>query len=137
MGTIDNSKIFLEGDFTDMDVTLAAGQKLQQGTVLGRNSDGKLVAFSTDNNVAATESKAAFTTEPIYILAQTIINPSSSAATEMDMVRVFDGGVVNKDKLVFVKSADKTNTAILDQLHKNGFVLETVQELSEKTCLAE
>jgi len=137
MGTIDNSKIFLEGDFTDMDVTLAAGQTLQQGTVLGRNSDGKLVAFSTDNNVVATESKAAFTTEPIYILAQTITNPSSSVATEMDMVRVFDGGVVNKDKLVFVKSADKTNTTILDQLHKNGFVLETVQELSEKTCLAD
>lgn len=131
MGTIDNSKIFLEGDFTDMDVTLTAGQTLQQGTVLGRNSEGKLVAFTTDNN------DETFTTEPIYILAQTITNPSSSAATEMDMVRVFDGGVVNKDKLVFVKSADKTNTAILDQLHKNGFVLETVQELSEETCLAE
>ncbi len=131
MGTIDNSKIFLEGDFTDMDVTLAAGQTLQQGTVLGRNSDGKLVAFSTDNN---TDS---FTTEPIYILAQTITNPSSSAATEMDMVRVFDGGVVNKDKLVFVKTADATNVTVLDQLHKNGFALETVQELSEKTCLAD
>lgn len=134
MAKVDNSKIFLEGDFTDMDVQLAANQTLEAGTVLGRDKDGKLVAFSTANNVAKTDSVEAFTTEPIYILAQSIAN-STSSALEVDRVRVFDGGSVNKDKLIFIKTADKTNTTVLDQLHKNGFELKVVEELTEKTCL--
>lgn len=134
MAKVDNSKIFLEGDFTDMDVQLAANQTLEAGTVLGRDKDGKLVAFSTANNVAKTDLAEAFTTEPIYILAQSIAN-STTSALEVDRVRVFDGGSVNKDKLIFIKTSDKTNTTVLDQLHKNGFELKVVEELTEKTCL--
>lgn len=134
MTQIDNSKIFLEGVYADVSVKNAANTTLEAGTVLGRNSSGDLVAFSTDNNVAASEGVPAFTTDPLFILAQKLVNSTASAET-VAMVRVFDGGVVNKDKIIFVKTADKTNKTVLDALRKNEFKLEAVQELSEATSL--
>ena len=69
MATVDNSKIFHEGTYSDVSVTVPANTTYQAGTVLGRNKDGELVAFSTDNNVAA-EPGPEFNTSPLYILAQ-------------------------------------------------------------------
>lgn len=128
MTQIDNSKIFLEGVYADVSVKNAANTTLNPGTVLGRNATGDLVAFSTDNNTAE------FTTEPLFILANKLVNSTASAETA-EAVRVFDGGVVNKDKLIFVKTADATNVVVLDALKRNGFKLELVQELSEATSL--
>ena len=53
MTTIDNSKIFLGGIFTDAEVKVAANTTYYAGTILGRNVSGDLVAFSSDNNVEA------------------------------------------------------------------------------------
>lgn len=130
MTTINSSKIFYDGVFADVTVTVAANTTLDEGLILGRNKDDELVGFTTDNNVAATESTAAFTTEPIYILAETLKNTTSSKATFK--ARVFDGGVVNQDKIIFLKAADKANVKVLDQLHLNGYTLVPVQELTEQ-----
>lgn len=130
MTKIDNSKIFLGGIFTDAEVTVPAKTTYVTGTVLGRNSNGKLVGFSTDNNVAASEGVEAFTADPLYILAQTLTNESNSAET-VELVRVYDGGAVDKNKLVFVKAADADNVEVLDAMKRNHFRLEDVQQLSE------
>ncbi len=134
MTQVNNAKVFLDGFYTDVTVKVAANTTLNAGTVLGRNSSGDLVAFSTDNNVAAAENVDAFTTDPIYILAKQLKN-DTNAAVEFDLVRVFECGEVDKKGLIFVKSADASNQTVLDQLAKNGFKLETVQELSEQTSL--
>lgn len=225
MTQIDNSKIFLEGVYADVSVKNAANTTLNPGTVLGRNSTGDLVAFSTNNNIADVDDEKAhgellftgtagtsvpvgtivktsddvefetlataaiatgattvkiiaqaknagiagnieddealtlknavagistvapvsdfsggvnkvegYITQPLYILAQKLVNTTASAET-VATVRVFDGGVVNKDKIVFVKTADATDKTVLDALKRNGFKLEAVQELSEATSL--
>ena len=125
MTHIDNSKIFHEGSYADETVLVPANTTYKEGTVLGRNADGKLTAYTSD--VA--------TSEPIYILAQDVINETASP-TEKALVTVFDGGVVNASKLIFVKNADKTAVAVLDKLKRNGFKLERVEELVERTNLA-
>jgi len=137
MTQIDNSKIFLEGCYTDVAVTVAAETTYKAGTVLGRNSDGDLVAYSTDLNVEADpeEEVEAFTSEPLYILVNELVNTDEDYEKTFDMVRVFDGGVVNKAKLVFVKTADASDVATLDFLKKNGIKLANVEELSEATRL--
>lgn len=133
MTTIDNSKIFLGGSFCDVTVKVPASTTYAQGLVLGRKSDGDLVAYSTDNDTAldvdftAESATEAFVSEPTYILAQTLVN-TAKTATEFALARVFECGPVNKDKLVFAKTADATNPVVLDKLKNNGFKLELVQE---------
>lgn len=225
MTQIDNSKIFLEGVYADVTVKNAANTTLEAGTVLGRNSTGDLVAFSTNNNIADVDDEKAhgellftgtegtsvpvgtivktsddvefetlataaiatgattvkiiaqaknagiagnikddealtlknavagistvapvsdfsggvnkvegYITQPLYILAQKLVN-STQSAESVTMVRVFDGGVVDKNKIIFTKTADATDEAVLDALKRNGFKLEYVQELSEATSL--
>lgn len=127
MTTIDNSKIFLGGVFTDADVYVAANTNYVNGTVLGRNSSGKLVAFSSDNNVAASGDDPAFNTDPIYILAQDIANATNSAIEQT--CRVYECGAVDASKITFVKAADKT-VATYDALKTNGYTLVNVQQLA-------
>lgn len=136
MATVDNSKIFHEGTYSDASVTVPANTTYQAGTVLGRNKDGELVAFSTDNNVAASPGPE-FNTSPLYILAQTLQNTDDSNEEEFDLVRVFETGVVNAAKLIFVKTADATDVKVLDALKANGFRLRNVEELTVKTSLSE
>ncbi len=136
MATVDNSKIFHEGTYSDVSATVPANTTYQAGTVLGRNKDGELVAFSTDNNVAA-EPGPEFNTSPLYILAQTLQNTDASNEEEFDLVRVFETGVVNAAKLIFVKTADATDVKVLDALKANGFRLRNVEELTVKTSLSE
>ena len=124
MTLIDNSKIFLEGVYADVEVALAANETLAKGTVLGRKSTGELVAFNSENTGS----------EPIYILAQDVTNETSEA-TSIDMVRVFDGGVVNKAKLIFANTDDASDVTVLDALKANGFKLEVVQEMGARTSL--
>ena len=71
---------------------------------------------------------------PIYILAQDVTNETNEA-TSIDMVRVFDGGVVNKAKLIFANADDASNVTVLDALKANGFKLEVVQEMGARTSL--
>lgn len=136
MTTVDNSKIFHEGTYSDVTIKVPAETTYQAGTVLGRNKDGDLVAFSTDNNVAASPGPE-FNTSPLYILAQTIENKDESNAEEFDLVRVFESGVVDAAKLIFIKTADATDVEVLDALKTNGFRLRNVEELTIKTSLSE
>lgn len=128
MTQIDNSKIFLGGTFGDVTVKVAANTTLRMGTVLGLNSDGDIVAFSSDNDKAATESEPAFVGEPSYILANDIVNSGNSAAT-YPLSRVLEEGEVNAAKVIFVKDADK-NAAYLTALKNNGIILKNVSELA-------
>lgn len=136
MTTVDNSKIFHEGTYSDVTIKVPAQTTYQAGTVLGRNKDGDLVAFSTDNNVAASPGPE-FNTSPLYILAQSIENKDGSNAEEFDLVRVFESGVVDAAKLIFIKTADATDIEVLDALKTNGFRLRNVEELTIKTSLSE
>lgn len=136
MTTVDNSKIFHEGTYSDVTIKVPAQTTYQAGTVLGRNKDGDLVAFSTDNNVAASPGPE-FNTSPLYILAQSIENKDESNAEEFDLVRVFESGVVDAAKLIFIKTADATDIEVLDALKTNGFRLRNVEELTIKTSLSE
>lgn len=136
MTTVDNSKIFHEGTYSDVTIKVPAQTTYQAGTVLGRNKDGDLVAFSTDNNVAASPGPE-FNTSPLYILAQSIENKDKSNAEEFDLVRVFESGVVDAAKLIFIKTADATDIEVLDALKTNGFRLRNVEELTIKTSLSE
>ena len=125
MTRIDNSKIFYEGVYADVTVYVPAKTTYKEGTVLGRNASGKLTAFTTDVE----------NSEPLYILGKDLINDTDSAV-EMSLVRVFDGGVCDANKLIFVKAADKTTAAVLDALKKNGFKLENVENGISTTTLA-
>lgn len=127
MTHIDNSKIFHEGVYADVTLTVAASTTLKVGTVLGRNSSGKLVAFSTDNDVAGTSIIEAFKTSPLYILAQNVVNESTSSE-DFDLIRVFDSGVVDKSGLIFTKKADASDVKVLDALKTNNFRLINVEE---------
>ena len=128
MTTIDNSKIFLGGIFTDAEVKVAANTTYYAGTILGRNVSGDLVAFSSDNNVEASGDDPAFNTAPLYILAQDIANATGSAVTTM--CRVYECGEIDASKVIFVKAADKT-TENYDALKTNGYTLVNVQRLAE------
>lgn len=121
MTHFDNSKIFHEGVYADVTLTVAASTTLKVGTVLGRNSNGKLVAFSTANNTDT------FKTSPLYILAQNVVNESTSSE-DFDLVRVFDSGVVDKSGLIFTKEADASDVTVLDALKTNNFRLINVEE---------
>ena len=142
MATVDNSKIFMEGAYSDATVKVPAKTTFKKGLVLGRNADGELTAFSTENNVEAvpadgeTPAVEGFTTSPIYILAQNLTNEEETAE-EFPLVRVFECGAVNKDKLIFDNKSDAEDVEVLDALKRNGFSLETVVELTEETSLAE
>ncbi len=127
MTHIDNSKIFHEGVYADVTLTVAASTTLKVGTVLGRNSSGKLVAFSTDNNVAGTSTTEAFKTSPLYILAQNVVNESTSSE-DFDLIKVFDSGIVDKSGLIFIKKADASDVTVLDALKTNNFRLINVEE---------
>lgn len=127
MTHIDNSKIFHEGVYADVTLTVAASTTLKVGTVLGRNSSGKLVAFSTDNNVAGISTTEAFKTSPLYILAQNVVNESTSSE-DFDLIKVFDSGIVDKSGLIFIKKADASDVTVLDALKTNNFRLINVEE---------
>ena len=148
MTIINNSKIFLEGIYGDATVKVPASSTYATGTVLAHNSDGDLVAYSTDNDTAITigitldvdgaslstatgtaEALAAFISEPTYILAQDLVNEETSAQ-EFSLARVFECGAVNKDKLIFVKAADATDVTVLSKLKNNGFNLAQVSSLT-------
>lgn len=136
MTTIDNSKIFLDGIFGDATVTVAAETTLEPGTILGLNSSGKLVAYSTDLDNGYTPATAndpavqAYTSEPTYILAQTLTNDDESDAVDVDMVRVFESGNVDAAKVIFAKNDDATDPQVLAKLKNNGFNLVNVQQMA-------
>lgn len=135
MTHIDNSKIFHDGVYADASILVPKGTTYKIGTVLGRDKDGNLTAFSTDNNVAASDSTPAFTTSPLYILAQNLTNESATADETFDLVKVFDSGVVDKAGLIFVKEADKTSVSVLDALKVNNFRLIGVEEQTVPSSL--
>lgn len=135
MTTITNAKIFLGGDYCDAIVKVPANTTYAEGTVLGRKSNGDLMAYSTDNDTAlavnftAETATDGFVSEPTYILAQTLTNSTGSTVTYSN-VRVFEGGPVDKSKIVFVKTADATNAVVLDKMKNNGFELRAVQQFN-------
>lgn len=137
MTHIDNSKIFHNGVYADVSVYVPKQTTYVPGTVLGRDSSGNLTAFSTDLNVAGDGDTAAFTSSPLYILAQTVTNEDTSNPATIDLVRVFDSGVVDKNGLVFVKEADATDKTVLDALKTNNFRLVNVEELTTPSSLGE
>ena len=128
MTHISNSKVILDGIFSDASVYVPANTTYKEGTVLGRNSSGKLTAFSSDLNVAAAENVDPFTSSPLYILAQTITNADTTNAATIDLVRVLETGTVDKSKVVFIKSDDASVVAYIDALHTNGIRLVNVEE---------
>lgn len=126
MTHIDNSKIFVEGVFADASVLVPQNTIYREGTVLGRNAEGALTAYTSD--VA--------TSTPLYILAVNIANEGESPVT-LDNVRVFDSGVVDKNKLIFIKESDGEDVKVLDALKVNNFRLVPVEELTIPSNLAE
>lgn len=137
MTHIDNSKIFLNAMYSDASVFVPKETTYKAGTVLGRDKDGNLTAFSSDLNVEATQTTAAFTSSPLYILAQTITNDSTTTDETFDLVRVCEGGVVDKSGLIFVNEDDLKDVSVLDALHTNGFHLKNVEELTVPSSLEE
>lgn len=131
MTHIDNSKIFHDAFYSDASVLVPKSTTYKVGTVLGRNSDGDLTAYSSDLNGDN------FASSPLYILAQTITNESSSASETFDLVRVCESGLVDKSGLIFVKSADASDVKVLDALHTNSFRLRNVEEQTVVSTLAE
>jgi len=122
MSKYGNPKVILKGVFADVQIKVPANTTYKEGTILGRNAEGTLIAY-----------KSADCNEALYVLAQTVTN--AAAEETVALVKVLDGGSVNKDLLLFVDNADATKTAVLDNLKRNGFHLEHVQELTEDTCL--
>lgn len=137
MAHIENSKVILEGIFSDASIYVPANTTYKEGTVLGRNSSGKLTAFSSDLNVAAADNVEAFNSSPLYILAQTITNSDTTNAATMDLVRVLEAGTVDKAKVIFVKTADASVVAYLDALHTNGIRLVNVEEQCGTSSIGE
>lgn len=131
MTHIDNSKIFHNGVYADASVLVPQNTTYKIGTVLGRDSEGNLTAFSSDLNGED------FVSSPLYILAQTLVNESTSASETFDLVRVFDSGVVDKNGLIFVKSADANDVKVLDAMKTNNFRLINVEEQTVRSNLAE
>jgi len=136
MTTIDSSKIFISGTFDDATVKVAANTTLKAGTVLGLNSSGEIVAYSTNLDSAYVPASGgdaaveAFKAEPTYILANDIVN-STGSAVEYELSRVFVEGEVNASKLIFAKTADASDPAVLAALKNNGFILRNVQQACE------
>ena len=137
MTHISNSKVILDGIFTDASVYVPANTTYAEGTVLGRNSSGKLTAFSSDLDVAASGDDPAFNSVPLYILAQSITNADTDNAATIDLVRVLETGTVDKAKVIFKKSADASVVAYLDALHTNGIRLVNVEEQCGTSSLGE
>lgn len=126
MTHIDNSKVFHDGVYADASVLVPANTTYKIGTVLGRNGDGALTAYSSDVEGST----------PLYILAANVTNDTSSPAT-IDCVRLFDSGVVDKNGLIFTKEGDGENVEVLDALKVNNFRLVNVEELTVPSGLAE
>jgi len=120
MAKVDNSKIFLNGVYTDAIVKVPANTTYAAGTVLARNTDGDLTGYDSTVITAA---------DTFYILAQSIVNDTDSDDT-FELVRVLDGGAVDKSKLIFLHNADAEDETVLDKLRLNHFSLENVQELT-------
>ncbi len=129
MTHIDNSKIFHDAIYTDVDIFVPQKTTYKAGTVLGRNTEGKLTAFTTENDkeINFEGQEAGFKCEPLYILAQTLVNDLSSDET-YTLVRVAEAGLVDKNALIFVHSGDEKEVAVLDALRKNGFRLKNIEE---------
>lgn len=127
MTHIDNSRIFHNGVYADASVLVPKSTTYKVGTVLGRDADGNLTAFSSEIEGSS----------PLYILAQTLINESTSASETFDLVRVFDSGVVDKSGLIFVNSDDATDVKVLDAMKTNNFRLVNVEEQTAASSLGE
>ena len=133
MTHINNSKVILDGIFTDASIYVPANTTYAEGTVLGRNSSGKLTAFSSDLDV----DSPAFASSPLYILAQTIKNADLSNPATIDLVRVLESGTVDKSKVIFAKTDDASVVAYIDALHTNGIRLVNVEEQCGTSSLGE
>lgn len=133
MTHINNSKVILDGIFTDASIYVPANTTYAEGTVLGRNSSGKLTAFSSDLDVA----DPVFNSAPLYILAQSITNADLSNPATIDLVRVLESGTVDKSKVIFAKTADASVVAYIDALHTNGIRLVNVEEQCGTSSLGE
>lgn len=120
--TIDNSNTFYQGLYGDVSINIAASTTLKKGTVLGIDTtkdsatQGKIIAFDSTKCSDAS-----------YILASDITNEAESAA-DISLVRVFECGEVNRNKLIFINSADKTSASVLANLKANGIVAVQVHE---------
>lgn len=125
MTVIDNSKIFHNGVYSDASVLVPKETTFKAGTVLGRDADGNLTAFTSEVEGSS----------PLYILAQTITNESTSASETIDLVRVFESGLVDKNGLIFINEEDAEDVSVLDALHTNGFRLRNVEEQTVRSSL--
>lgn len=130
MTKIDNSKAILDGVFSDITVTVPAKTTYAANTVLGLNSQGKITAFTSDNNVKASEGVAGFIAEPSYILAHQIENTTESPI-EYPLARVLECGEVDIAKAVFIKAADAEDVNVLTALKNNGIRLVHVDYANE------
>lgn len=126
--SIDNSKIFLNGIYGDTTVVVAANTTLKAGTLLGvdtlkdSETNGQIIPFDT-----------AKCTAPSYVLAQDVQNSSESNAELL--LRVFECGEVNKNKLVFVNSADSLTPKMLAELKSSGILAVEVHEETKTDVL--
>ena len=125
MATVDNSKIFLEGAYSDATVKVPGETTFKKGLILGRDENGDLTAFTSENEGS----------EPLYILAQDIINEEENAE-EFPLARVFEYGAVNKDKIIFANEDDAEDATVLDALKRNGFFFFFLNELTDRSSLA-
>jgi len=127
MTHIDNSKIFHDAFYSDANVFVPKNTTLKAGTVLGRDENDNLTAFTSEVEGS----------EPLYILAQTITNESTSAGETFELVRVCEGGLIDKNGLIFANEDDASDVKVLDALHKNGFRLANVEEQTVPSSFAE
>lgn len=116
MTTIDNSKIFLKGGFTDVTVSVPAKTTLLEGTVLGFDADGALIPFNTTD-----------CTNAQYVLAQDLANTTNSVV-ERGNVRAFEWGEVNGEKLIFTASGESLTAEIKANMKANGIIVCQVNE---------
>ena len=57
-----------------------------------------------------------------------ITNSDTSNPAEIDLCRVCEAGLIDKSKVIFIKTADASVVSYLDALHTNGFSLINVEE---------
>ena len=91
--TIDNSSLFISGEFTNKTVTVPADTTLSGGTVLGEiAASGKLAQFKSGNTNG--------TEIPCYVLIQDVAN-TTDASADFANICVMQIGLMAENKLIF------------------------------------
>ena len=116
--TIDNGNLFYSGVSDDVTVNVAANTTLKAGTILGvHKTTGKIVAYTSGDCTA----------NDFYVLLHDVQNSGSSAA-DFGMVRVLDGGEINRNKLILVNDDDTLTDGFIAKLKTSGILAVKVQE---------